>query len=198
MRNPFPVALLALALAVSGARAMEVQQPAGVWLTPEVLSLGGCSGTTIFNGNTFRLASVDLTYGRLRFGTSLLDGGYSSWSEVAVLPVRVGITLWQQPRRYVGKVYGMTPAVSLQANTAPWLPWAGGQSYNRFVGQTAAQFNMNIYGMAFEVGAGVEVLNQPDYLIHLAHDEYSTGPFRWSVGPLLEMRVGFGVASIRL
>ena len=57
---------------------------------------------------------------------------------------------------------------------------------------------MNIYGMAFEVGAGVEVLNQPDYLIHLAHDEYSTGPFRWSVGPLLEMRVGFGVASIRL
>ena len=198
MRNPFPVALLALALAVSGARAMEVQQPAGVWLTPEVLSLGGCSGTTIFNGNTFRLASVDLTYGRLRFGTSLLDGGYSSWSEVAVLPVRVGIMLWQQPRRYVGKVYVMTPAVSLQANTAPWLPWAGGQSYNRFVGQTAAQFSMNIYGMAFEVGAGVEVLNQSGDLIHLDHDEYSMGPYRWAVGPLLEMRVGFGVASIRL
>ncbi len=198
MKNLFPLALLALACAASGVWAQEIRQPAGVWLTPEVFSLGGFSGMADGDGNTFRLASLDLTYGRLRLGTSLVGGGYSSWSDVAVLPVRVGVTLWRQPRRYVGKLYGMTPEVSLQATTAPWLPWADGLPRGRFVGHTKALFNMNIYGMGFEVGAGAEYRYGPDFGTEWGPGQYSWGPYRWVVGPLVEMRVGFGVASIRL
>ena len=198
MKNQFPLAVLALALfAVPGAQAQEVQQPMGVWLTPEVFSLGGSLGTPYFDGNTFRFASLDLTYGRLRLGTSLFEGGYSSRSEVGMLPVRAGVTLWQQPHRYVGRFYGMTPEVCLQATATPWLPWADGNV--RFVGHTEAVFNGNVYGIGFEVGAGAEVLNQPAYRgISLDWNRYPPAPYRWAANPMVEMRFGFGVASIRL
>ena len=200
VKSQLPLAVLALALfAVPGTQAQEFRQPAGVWLTPEVFSLGGSLGTPYYDGNTFRFASLDLTYGRLRLGTSLVEGGYSSRSEVAMLPFRVGYVLWQQPHRYLRRVYGMTPEVCLQATAAPWQPWAGGLPHDRFAGHTEALFNMNIYGIGFEVGAGAEVLNQPEYpLIRLDWNEYSVGPYRWVVNPLVEMRVGLGVASIRL
>jgi hypothetical protein len=172
----------------SGAQAGYLQEePARLYLTPEIFSYGGRAGPSTDNGDftAFRIASVDLKYWRLRAGTSLVEAGYSSGS-LSVLPVRLGFTIWERPRRYLWKLYGMAPEFYLQTTATLWPVNGDLPPHDEFVGHAEVRAAADIFGVGLDVGAGVAAVYG---------SSFNSTPYKWTVHPAIDARLELGVTN---
>jgi hypothetical protein len=157
------------------------------FVTLEIFSIGP---KTQFEGGwptTFRLVSVDLRWWRIRGGISLGEFGYGYGGTTFLsLPVRAGFTLWQQPRIYLGYLYGMVPEVYLQASITPseQAIWSiDPPPTTLFIGHAELRAAADIYGVGIDIGAGAGAHRTR---IGSSGQSWTT---HWYVGPVFDARV---------
>jgi hypothetical protein len=165
-------------------------EPSRLYLTPEILGLGGRAELPSDGSDysSLRIAGVDLKWRRLRVGTSFIEAGYGVGS-ISLLPVRLGYTLWERPRRYLRAFYGMTPEFYLQTTVTVWPRNGEAPPYDRFVGHAEVRAAADIFGIGLDVGAG---------LVARYGNTFTSASYRWAVRPAIDARLKLGVASFGL
>ena len=166
------------------------EEASSLYLTPEVFGYGGLAGPSTDNTDftTFRIASVDLKYRRLRIGTSLVEAGYSSGA-LSVLPVRLGYTVWQRPRHYLWKLSGMVPELYLQTTATLWPKNGDAPPYDKFIGHAEVRVAADVFGVGVDVGTGVAAVYGSSFTSTL---------YKWAIRPFIDARLRLGVTNFGL
>ena len=183
------LALAGMLLVGTGVQAAQAE-PTRLYLTPEIFSYGGRAELPSdgSDGTLLRIASIDLKYRRLRAGTSLIEAGYGIGS-LSLLPVRLGYTIWEKPRRYLGTLAGMVPEFYLQATATLWPKNGRTPPYDRFVGHTEVRAAADIFGVGLDVGVG---------LVGRYGSTFTSTSYSWAVRPTMDARIKLGVTNFGL
>ena len=166
------------------------EKPVRFYLTPEILGLGGRAELPSdgSDGMLLRIAGIDLKWRRLRVGTSFIEAGYGIGS-LSLLPVRLGYTIWEKPRRYLRTFYGMAPEFYLLATATLWPRNGQAPPYDKFVGHAEVRAAADVFGVGLDVGAG---------LVARYGSTFTSPPYRWAVRPAMDARIKLGVTNFGL